>query len=222
MPRTPIDYSKTSFYTLVCRDPRVQERYVGHTTNVVNRRRCHKSDCHNKKSTKYSTRVYQFIRDHGGWSNWQLLEHENISCKDKIEATLREQYWTVFFNATLNSDVPGRTSAEWYVDHREKILAVQAEHRAANPDKFRERSVRWHAANRETHNKKKADWKVANQDILKKKNNCRCGGCYTMAGKAQHFKSARHLAFIAKESVTNSTRTPLSQPTPLVGKSEEL
>ena len=112
MPKKPIDYAKCMFYRLVCRDPSVIETYVGHTTDESNRRRLHKNDCTYEKGAKYNLFVYRFIRDHGGFDNWQMLVHEKLAVADDVAARLRERYWCEFYKATLNKQVPGRTNVQ--------------------------------------------------------------------------------------------------------------
>ncbi len=172
MPRKPIDYSKCKFYQLVCKDVTVKECYVGHTTNEKNRRMCHKGRCSDEKDSFYNLFVYKFIRDHGGWANWQLLVLETAAMKNKTEAALRERHWLVHYNATLNTQVPGQTQAEYRAANVEKIKAETKEYYADNADKIKA--------------------------YKKEKHTCECGGCYTTSGKSQHFKTALHLAFAAK------------------------
>jgi hypothetical protein len=179
MPRKPIDYSKCKFYQLVCKDVTIKECYVGCTTDVKSRRSNHKSSCTNKKGKNYNLFVYKFIREHGSWTNWQLIVHETAAMKNKADADLRERHWLVHYNATLNSNVPGQTQAEHYVAHVKEIKAACASYYAANADKVKA-------------------YYEANADRLKEKHECECGGCYATQKKSRHFKTAKHLAFAAK------------------------
>jgi hypothetical protein len=126
MPKNP-NYAHCVFYRLVCRDVSVTECYVGHTCDEVKRRGYHKTKCHNEKTKHYNYFVYKFIREHGGWDNWQLLVHEKLAVEDKIAARLRERYWTEHYNATLNSQVPGRTKSEYYLAHVDEKKAYREE-----------------------------------------------------------------------------------------------
>ena len=168
MPKKAIDYSKCMFYRLVCRDITVTEVYVGHTTNEVDRRRCHKKHCTNEKDEKYNFFVYRFIRDHGGFENWQLIIHEKLPVKDKDDARLRERYWCEHYNSTLNTQVPGRTMSEY--------------------------AAKYHVEHREEINNKTAARYFANSDHLKQKHTCVCGGKYTTQTRCQHLKTKKHLA----------------------------
>ena len=52
MPKTPMDYSKTIIYKIVCNDLSIKECYVGHTTDMTKRKCSHKYSCNNMKSEK--------------------------------------------------------------------------------------------------------------------------------------------------------------------------
>ena len=53
MPKVAMDYSKTHFYKIVCKDLSIKDCYVGHTTNLMKRKHHHKNLCinPNKKNT---------------------------------------------------------------------------------------------------------------------------------------------------------------------------
>lgn len=119
MPKLAFDYSKCVMYRIVCKDLTITDCYVGHTTNFVKRKSCHKKRCNNSNE---KSNVYEFIRVKGGWENWSMLEIEKYPCNNFNEACSRERYWLETLNANLNSNVPNRTVKEWYEDNRENIL----------------------------------------------------------------------------------------------------
>lgn len=49
MPKIPTDYSRTIIYKICSNDPTISDIYVGHTTDLIKRRYCHKSSCYNEK-----------------------------------------------------------------------------------------------------------------------------------------------------------------------------
>jgi hypothetical protein len=102
MPRTAIDYSNTIFYKIVCRDPEITDFYVGHTTNFVKRKYVHKHTCINVNSTGYNYIVYQFIRENGGWGNWDMIMIETCECENSIDACKKERQWIEELKPTLN------------------------------------------------------------------------------------------------------------------------
>ena len=106
MPRVPIDYSNTIFYKIYCRDANVKALYVGHTTNFVQRKHCHKQACNNEKNSNYNLKVYKYIRDNGGWNNWKMEIIGFHECHDHYEARKIEQNYFESLNAILNSIEP--------------------------------------------------------------------------------------------------------------------
>lgn len=96
------DYSKTMIYKIACKDTRITEFYIGHSTNVHQREISHKARC-NEKNKCSNNNLYKCIRENGGWNNWtmEILDHYP-QCKTFIEATAREQEWISKLNPTLN------------------------------------------------------------------------------------------------------------------------
>ena len=63
MPKVDIDYSNTIFYKIYCKDSAIDDLYIGHTTNFVQRKHAHKQGCKNNKSSNYNCKLYKVIRD---------------------------------------------------------------------------------------------------------------------------------------------------------------
>lgn len=106
MPRVEIDYSNTIIYKIYCKDNNVTDLYVGHTINFVQRKHAHKQGCNNAKSANYSCKLYNTIRQHGGWSNWTMEIIAFYNCIDLSDARKKEQEHFILLNATLNSIEP--------------------------------------------------------------------------------------------------------------------
>jgi hypothetical protein len=71
MPRKTInDYV---FYKFVCNDENIKCCYVGSTANFSDRKRKHFSNCNNPNSEKYNLKIYETIRENGGWENWNMV-----------------------------------------------------------------------------------------------------------------------------------------------------
>jgi len=81
-----IDYSNCCIYKIehIDKDDLV---YVGHTTNFTKRKYSHKSCCNNENK---QSKLYQMIRDNGGFEMFRMIEVEKYSCTDKREAEKRE------------------------------------------------------------------------------------------------------------------------------------
>ena len=103
------NFQNTIIYKLCCLDLNVPYVYVGYTTNFVKRKAKHKYNCHSKELKKYNLKVYQTIRENGGWENWCMVKVEDYACNDKLDATKRERYWYETLNADLNAIIPFRS-----------------------------------------------------------------------------------------------------------------
>ncbi len=101
-----IDYSNTIFYKIRCKNPDVKDVYIGHTTNFVQRKCAHKRSCTHEKSVNYHCKVYNVIRQYGGWDNWKMEIIAFHDCEDNYAARKLEQKYFEEHNATLNSIEP--------------------------------------------------------------------------------------------------------------------
>lgn len=136
MPKLPVDYSKIIIYKIVCDDLNVLDLYIGSTTDFRKRKNQHKSVCNNVNDKGYNLKVYQMIRENGGWENWSMIEIEKFSCLNGNEARARERHWLEALSANMNIRVPSRTRKEYKKEYdkeyneanRDKIKAYQREY----------------------------------------------------------------------------------------------
>jgi hypothetical protein len=98
MPKQLIDYSNTIIYKIFCNDKCITDIYVGHTTNFVKRKYQHKILCNNGNKLK----IYDIIRNNGGWENWNMIEIAKYNCQDATEARIREQEHYDLLKPSLN------------------------------------------------------------------------------------------------------------------------
>jgi len=99
MPKDDIDYSKTIIYKIICNDKIINDVYVGHTTNFSKRKYLHKYACANLDN---KLKIYDTIRENGGWDNWNMIEIAIYNCKNKTEARIKEQQHYEEIKTNLN------------------------------------------------------------------------------------------------------------------------
>jgi hypothetical protein len=182
MPRTNINYSNTIIYKLCCKDLSITEAYVGHTTDMRKRKSNHKSRCNNIKDKKYNLNVYKFIRDNGGWDNWDMIEIERFEAIDGNDAKKRERYYIEELKATLNSEIPIRTQKEreeYYINYSKKYHIIHKEEQA-------EKALKYYHSNRDIINEKR------NKNI-KEKITCECGCEICKGYLLRHKQSKKHI-----------------------------
>ena len=113
---------KSVIYKLECRDPNVRDCYVGSTRNFIMRKHLHRSDSQNEESVRGKYKLYQKMREVGGWQNWNMEVLEE--CPEN-ELSTRERWWYDKLQPSLNSNVPNRSKEEsnkvYYEKNHERI-----------------------------------------------------------------------------------------------------
>ena len=205
-------------YKLVCKDINVKECYVGSTGNTRIRKAHHKSDCNNVNGKNFNFRVYQYIRENDGFQNWELIVLETVQYNQKFELRARERHHMELLGATLNSQVPNRTSDEWHLDNAENVQQQKKQHYQDNAEKIKQQVKQYRGDNLEHIKQHKKQYYENNHEQIKQqhkqyrkdnaghikqhrednkeqinqKHNCECGGKYTNANKACHEKTQKH------------------------------
>jgi len=141
MPKTPMDYSKTNIYKIVCNNLSIKESYVGHTTDMTKRKCSHKSSCNNEKDRGHNYKIYKIIRENGGWDNWNMVLVEKFPCKDKYEACKREREVFEELDAKLNMVRPYRTHEEhnqYREEHKTEIAERMKQYREEHKEDIKQ------------------------------------------------------------------------------------
>ena len=99
MPRKEIDYSKCLIYKIQHLE-NDKLLYVGHTTNFTKRTYDHKYNAkHNKKY-----KVYEMIRNNGGWESFSMIKLYDYPCINLQEARTEEDKAMRELKSTLNNN----------------------------------------------------------------------------------------------------------------------
>ena len=87
----------TYIYKLRCKDTNVKDSFIGHTTNPNTCKNYHKRRCNFSNG-----KLYQVMRDNGGWDNWKLnvLEKFEYSYNQQLKDKMEEE--KQFHQPTLN------------------------------------------------------------------------------------------------------------------------
>lgn len=175
-------------YKLCCNNPEITDCYVGSTKNEKVRKNNHKKCCNKENDKSYNLYVYQFIRDNGGWDNWNMVRLEEFKFDERAQLNTRERYWLEELKATLNKIIPTRTIKEWIEENKEQIAEQKKEYYEQNKDKIKEQ--------------RKEYWENNKEQIAEKgkiKITCECGSTFRKAEKNRHLKSKKHKDFISSD-----------------------
>ena len=140
MPKLPMDYSKCCIYKIEHVDDE-KLVYVGHTTCFNKRKTKHKYNCKNDNIKDYNFKVYQMIRENGGWEKFLMLEVEKYPCNDRREAERRENELMKELKASMNTNKSFRTE--------EEITEYKKEYRESNKPKIKEYHKDYYEENKE-------------------------------------------------------------------------
>lgn len=173
MPRTPINYENTIIYKLICRDVEITEIYVGHTTNFVKRKQQHKCNCIHTHTSTSSYYVYEFIREHGGWDNWDMIEICKVSCTDVYDASRTERQYIESLGATLNKVMPTRSPREYCLDHKEEIAEKKHQYHLDHIEEITEKKRQYYLEHKEELLEKRKQYRDNHkEEIAEKKRQC--------------------------------------------------
>lgn len=204
MPRTNIDYSNTIIYKLCCKDINITEIYVGHTTDMRKRKYQHKTACNNEISKKYNYNVYQFIRDNGGFENWDMIEIERFEAIDGNDARKKERYWIEELKATLNMIIPSRTHKEWEEENKDNIKELRKINYEYNKDYIIKRNKAYRDNNKEEYINRYMIYNNKNKEIIlqkaKEKIECECGCLIRKYDLKIHQQTKKHIDLMSKMS----------------------
>ena len=90
-----------TFYKIAIKDTKYC--YIGSTTNLNRRMGSHKNSCHNYLASTYHLKLYEVIREHGGWQNVEYSIVGLHEVNSRCEAMVQEQKYIVQHKANLNS-----------------------------------------------------------------------------------------------------------------------
>jgi len=145
-----VNYNKSIIYKICSKDINIKQIYIGSTANELRKRKNkHKTDCNNINSKKYNTYVYKFIRQNGGFENFDIIEVERYNCNDKQELHKRERHWLEQLGATLNTRVPNRSPKEHYEDNKDIIAEHKKQHYKDNKEQILEKNKEWRENNKD-------------------------------------------------------------------------
>jgi len=148
MPKTPMDYSKCCIYKIEHVDDDTLV-YVGHTTNFDKRKTAHKSSCYNDNDRHYNSKVYQMIRQNGGWEMFKMIEVEKYPCADKREAERRENEVIKELKASMNTNNSFITQ-----EMSEYMKEYNTNYREVHKDEIKEQVKDYYEANKQKINEK--------------------------------------------------------------------
>lgn len=118
------------FYKIVCEDC-PDYIYIGSTKSFRSRKNQHKNSCNNIDNKKNNLKIYNKIRENGGWDNWNMIIIDEGNDLTFTQARIKEEELRVKYNANLNSQkaYTANIYKDWYDRNKEKKQTYQKEYR---------------------------------------------------------------------------------------------
>jgi len=210
-----MDFSKALIYKIEHNENK-ELIYVGSTTNFTKRKNAHKTCYNNVNCKNHNLKVYQMIRENGGWESFQMLVIKMFPCKDKNEARAEEERCRIEIRANMNDKKAFQTKEErlhylkqrrienfelnkkYREENQERIKETKRQYQIKNSERLAQKAKEWreaHSSLEETEaiTKYKKEWHEKNKEKIRAKNSqkitCECGVVYTLCNKARHYKS---------------------------------
>ena len=191
------DYSKGIIYKICCKDPNIKDIYIGSTCNFAQRKYKHKQCSINSNNRLYNNYKYVFIRENGGWDNWDMIMIKEYPCENKRQLATEERKYIEKYNANLNKYSPLRSKEErkeylkdYNIKNKEYKKEYNKEYREKNKDKIKEYNIK----NRDYYK----EYREKNRDKIKEKIKCQCGSIITKHNLKRHLKTKKHqLSFLS-------------------------
>ena len=188
------NYSRAKIYKIISNQ--TDDIYIGSTTNFKQRKSGHKGKCNNLNSPKYNCNVYKFIRENGGWENWDMVLVEYYSCETKLELEKKEREIIEKLKPTLNKNIPTRTDKEYREDSKEKKAKQSKKYREENKEKISKRKKIWCEENKEKIKIYREERKEEIREKKKEKMTCECGAIIRKNDIGKHLKTIKHKNYI--------------------------
>tara|TARA_R110002049_G_scaffold279130_1_gene458039 strand:+ start:95 stop:652 length:558 start_codon:yes stop_codon:yes gene_type:complete len=133
------NYENSVIYKLVHKEDQDNKNiYIGSTTNFRGRKNAHKSACLNEYCKDHNIYLYVYIRENGGWNEWEMVAVETYPCNCKRELEIRERFNIETLKPKLNKVIPTRTEKEWTKENIEKVREYKKKYQDNNKEKIKQ------------------------------------------------------------------------------------
>jgi hypothetical protein len=140
-------------------------------------------------------KIYSFIRENGGWQNFDMIQIEQFNATDKRSLHARERHWIEELQPSLNGAIPNRTYQEWCEDNKESIAARMRQYSRDNCEAIAAQKKLYQKNNKEA----LAAYQKRYSRDTKDTRTCICGQEYNYgksSDRKQHYRSQSHQTFV--------------------------
>ena len=106
------------FYKIINVNEDINLCFIGSTSNWKSKQRSHRQACNNENHSQYNFKVYQKIREYGGWCEFKMVligERKQLTLK---QARAVEDEYRIEMRANLNDSKMHRTAEQIKTDKK--------------------------------------------------------------------------------------------------------
>ncbi len=191
-------YNNGKIYILTSKQ--TNKVYIGSTTKGLNER-----------FDKHIGHLTHFNKEEGNFhyiTSFELIQHDDceislleaVNVKTKKELHQYEAKHIKSNNNCVNKVIPGQTDREYYLAHRDKILAYAKKYAQEHPEATKRNAERFRKKHKEKINAKQ-------KEVL----DCPCGDTFTRSNKLYHYDTPKHKKFLETGVIEDKIIIPLTQ-----------
>lgn len=184
-----------TMYKILPKNAALEYCYIGHTNNFAFRKQQHRAPCIDTSHSKAHIKLYETIRNNGGWDEWEMIELEKFNDKTKLEARIREQELIIEHNANLNmlsayitederqankkaitekfreenKEYLAQQTKKYKEEHKEVIAEQMKKYREENKEKISQKTKEYRENNKEKYQEWQKAWREKNKESSKEK-----------------------------------------------------
>jgi hypothetical protein len=144
--------------------------YVGSTKNFIKRKSNHKIACNNCNAKSYNFILYKYIRENGGWINFEMIPLEEYECDTKTQARIREQFFINQIENKLNM-IKAYISSE---ENKERSTEQIKIYRLNNKEQIAEKTKKYQIEHKETITEQTKEYRLKNKEKITENRKKRC------------------------------------------------
>jgi len=156
------------FYKIICEDC-PDYIYIGSTKSFRSRKNQHKNACINENYRCYNLKIYQKIRENGGWDNWNMIIIDEADNLTFTQARIKEEELRLKYNGNLNSYkayITEEQKKEYYQTNKEVYKEKKREYKEKNKEKIAEQSKEYYENNKDQILDKQKEYYENNKDQI--------------------------------------------------------
>ena len=198
-------YPNACIYKICCKDPEIQDIYLGGSANMKNTIEEHIHQFNYCGAKNHNLCVYKFIRENGGLSNWKIVQIKKVKdCRDKRQIHNKLVKYIKKLKPSLNI----QSDIEYHEEKKQTYKEYRMHYRERHKEQTRKSDANYYKCNKDKINERNQQYYKKNKDKISKKRKekvqCQCGVFVSRHGLQKHKKSKKHRLLMKNRFTRNN------------------